>query len=117
ASRSIRTSTAGTSGIAPTAVLTSPTILSTTSGLADAAVSVTVTPENATSMSLTMPKDTMSRLNPGYLIFFSSASISLGLGIPVRRFEEALSLQALWHYQCRPAMLSFPDCGKNDVIL
>src|SRR5262249_17834309 len=78
-----------------------------------ATVSITVTPECATSMSLIMPNDTMSRLNPGYLTFLSSDRISLGLGIPVRVPEAGHP--APRRYQCRFAMLSFRECRKNDA--
>src|SRR5580692_12430709 len=95
---SIWTLTAGTPGIAATVAFTSATIFSTTSGFADAMVSDTVTPAYATSISLMIPNDTMSRVKPGYFTFLSSARISLGLGIvrvgPVGGFdcdEAALS--------------------------
>src|ERR1700720_2561090 len=85
------TLTAGTPGIAATAAFTSVTIFSTTSGFADAIVSDTVTPAYATSISLMIPNDTMSRVKPGYFTFLSSARISLGLGIvrigPVGAFD------------------------------
>src|ERR1700723_1225772 len=88
---SIWTLTAGTPGIAATVALTSATIFSTTSGLADAIVNDTVTPAYATSISLMIPNETMSRVKPGYFTFLSSARISLGLGIgrigPVDGFD------------------------------
>src|SRR5579862_3543700 len=89
---SIWTLTAGTPGIAATVAFTSVTIFSTTSGLADAIVSDTVTPAYATSISLMIPNDTMSRVKPGYFTFLSSARISFGLGMvavgPVDGFDS-----------------------------
>src|SRR5579885_519357 len=78
---STSTCTPGTPGMAATVRLTSSITVRTTSGLADTGARNTVTPAWATSMSLIRPKETMSRLKPGYLIFLSSLRISLGLGI------------------------------------
>src|SRR5271170_3278095 len=91
----------GTPGIAATVAFTSATIFSTTSGFADAIASDTVTPAYATSISLMIPNDTMSRVKPGYFTFLSSARISLGLGMRLR-------------YQNARLMLSFPNRRKND---
>src|SRR5271156_3399890 len=91
----------GTPGIAATVAFTSATIFSTTSGFADAIASDTVTPAYATSISLMIPNDTMSRVKPGYFTFLSSARISLGLGMRLR-------------YQSATLMLSSPHRRKND---
>src|SRR5271154_1427425 len=81
----------GTPGIAATVAFTSATIFSTTSGFADAIASDTVTPAYATSISLMIPKDAMSRVKPGDFTFLSSARISFGLGMgrigPVDGFD------------------------------
>src|SRR5581483_3692030 len=78
---SIRTSTAGTPGMAATVRRTSSTICAATSGLVLGALSDTVTPLCAISISLTMPKETISRVKPGYLTLLSWTRISLGVGI------------------------------------
>ena len=107
------TLTAGTPGIAATVALTSATIFSTTSGFADAIVSDTVTPAYATSISLMIPNETMSRVKPGYFTFLSSARISFGLGI-VRIGPVAVSIRMRRRCQSARLMLSFPNRRKND---
>ena len=68
----------------------------TTSGLADGAVRITVIPACATSISLIMPKETISRLKPGYLIFLSSVRISWGVGMRSFNRHAAIAVPILF---------------------
>src|ERR1700733_4126110 len=113
---STSTFTLGTPAIAATVVLMSSTMRATTSGLADWIVSDTVTPEYPTSISLTMPNDTISRVKPGYLTFFSSVRISLGFGIGVRRHARRNfnSRSMVGAYQMSCLCYHLAGSGKTD---